>query len=430
MKTDPLRPTRVWLYLATSLLAAWPAAAQQEPAELPLLPLEAASTPDAPQPAANAPAAAAGPATRPATRPAAADGAQRGRSLAAEVVSVTGVVRKLLPDAGAKWQPVTVGEKLGELVVIRTGLGSQCVLNFADRGRVLIRSGSKAGIGTFVRRDEKVTANVGLKYGAVRATVDHTRGESDFSVSTALAAGTLRGSEFDVANTEMGPGFSQNTGQAELSYGTGLARRLDPGASQTDGKTLPGQLLASRLAPGVGDVNGGLTAGEQKILTNYFSGGNAGTFATTGSQTVATPSSTPSSLSSSYRMQMPRTRDIDFAGSGTFASTMQRYTFDAWAGSGTWWFDSAPSQVGTWTGGGTVTRGGQGLVATYSGAGTWRMGSDRGTFTVSATAGYPYSRVTDYGERFEVDQGTLDMDWPIPDTGHVELRDAAHLKNK
>ena len=145
--------------VALVLAAASPAAAQQ--------PTTAKAVPAA----ASAPVVAAAPAGEPV------------EVLKVIVGSVTGVAEKSLPPEKDKWTPVKANDKLDELTIIRTGLRTKVVLKFADRSEMTIGSGSKVGIAEFSKRGRMVTANLGMKYGSLRVSVDHTRGPSDVSIS-------------------------------------------------------------------------------------------------------------------------------------------------------------------------------------------------------------------------------------------------------
>jgi len=110
--------------------------------------------------------------------------------LTVTAASVSGIAeQRSATDEKAKWVPLKVGDVLNEMTLIRTGLGGKVVLKFADRGDVTINSGSKIGIASFRKQGKLVKTRLGLKYGAIRAQVDSSRGANDFRVRT--AAGTL-----------------------------------------------------------------------------------------------------------------------------------------------------------------------------------------------------------------------------------------------
>lgn len=117
----------------------------------------------------------------------------------AKVVSVRGIAKKMQANQEEpKWTPLKADETLGQYAVVRTGFNSQVVLHFADRGQVTIDSGTKVGISQFAAIQGtagNIRANLGLKYGSMRLKVDRSRGASDFSVSTAVATLSVRGTD-------------------------------------------------------------------------------------------------------------------------------------------------------------------------------------------------------------------------------------------
>ena len=135
-----------------------------------------------------APAAKAAPAPKPADD-----------SFQATVVSATGPAQKLLVGEGKeKWEPLKVGDKLGRLSLIRTGLGAKVVLKFEDRGVITINNATKIGIADLEKKGQTAKARLGLKYGTLRAKVDGKRGKNDFRIATPVATLSVRGSEGDV----------------------------------------------------------------------------------------------------------------------------------------------------------------------------------------------------------------------------------------
>jgi len=119
--------------------------------------------------------------------------------LKATVASVSGPAQKLLAaEGGRKWRPLKAGEELGELTVIRTGLGAKVVLKFADRGEIVVNNATKIGIGELRKKGDEVKAQLGLKYGTMRASVETGRGTNDFRISTPVATLSVRGSSADV----------------------------------------------------------------------------------------------------------------------------------------------------------------------------------------------------------------------------------------
>ena len=119
-------------------------------------------------------------------------------TIKATVVSVSGPAQKFVATNGRKWEKLKAGEELGELTVIRTGLGAKVVLKFADRGEIVVNNATKIGIAELRKDGEDVKANVGLKYGTMRASVESGRGKNDFRISTPVATLSVRGSSADV----------------------------------------------------------------------------------------------------------------------------------------------------------------------------------------------------------------------------------------
>ena len=215
--------------------------------------LSAAAAPAAaqePKADGKAPGGAAGkPADKPAGKPAEKPpkDAAKPTLLKATVVSVEGVAQKrLLSDPKGRWETVKAGDVLGELTLIRTGLGTKVVLKFADRGNVTVKSATKMGIGEFRKRGDKVTTRVGLKYGAMRAKVDSTRGPNDFRVKMPVATLSVRGSGGRFGFSEMGAG-ARSTEHTWRVLGEGnRAMNLGEGES-TDGNLTPSSELAGTL---------------------------------------------------------------------------------------------------------------------------------------------------------------------------------------
>jgi hypothetical protein len=142
------------------------------------------------QQATTRPAATAAPATQPAG------------ALEATVVSVKGDVQKMrVGGATEQWTPVKAGEKLDEMTVVRTGLRSEAVVRFADRGETIVGAGTKFGIAEFRKTGGLVTTRLGLKYGSLNVAVDSTPGPNDASVATPVATLSVRGTAGKIGYT-------------------------------------------------------------------------------------------------------------------------------------------------------------------------------------------------------------------------------------
>ena len=219
----------------------------------------APATPAADKPAPAAPAAQPVPAS--------------GTVLGATVVSVTGQASKSRSgDPKAEWTPIQVGEHLDEMTIIRTGLGAQVVLKVAGRSDVTIGSGTKIGLGEMRQSGQIVKAELGLKYGAIRADVGGVTGTNDFQVATPVAVLSVRGSEAKIA-------YSSDMGFAVQGYrgawAVQAARRsttVRPG-QRTDGKLTPSTTLATaKRDTKLGDCFGGLTNAEAQNLAENGDG--------------------------------------------------------------------------------------------------------------------------------------------------------------
>jgi len=127
---------------------------------------------------------------------AAAKDAPKPVPLTATVVSVTGIAEKrLASQPNSKWEPLKAGDVLGELALVRTGLGAKVILRFSDRGDVTVKGATKIGIGTFRKRGRLVRTHLGLKYGSMYARVHRERGPNDFRVATPVATLSVQGSQ-------------------------------------------------------------------------------------------------------------------------------------------------------------------------------------------------------------------------------------------
>lgn len=207
-----------------------------------------------------------------------ADGA-----MTATVVSVSGPAQKLVAvEEGAEpqWRPIEEGDELGELTIIRTGLGGTVVLQFADRGRVTVNSATKAGISEFRKEGDTARARVGLKYGTVDAKVDREAGRNDFRVATPVAVASIRGTSGQVGYSgDMGMGLNGETGTWNLNTPQGRMQ-VFAGEFSNDNLIPPMEHLLNQRDPGLGDVFGGLTDTEQRNLRD--NGGGRGIVGFTG----------------------------------------------------------------------------------------------------------------------------------------------------
>jgi hypothetical protein len=231
---------------------------------------------EAPKPAVAAPKPAAEAAKRVPEAPTPAP-------LKATVVSVAGdAQRRSSADAAGTWQAIKPGDVLDELTIIRTGLGAKVELNLSDRGHMTVSSATKIGIAQLRQSGEVVTARLGLKYGAVRAHVDSTRGPNDFQVATPVATLSVRGSGGGLAfSADLGLLLCCTDGWLQLSL-PGKKRRVYPAECTNDQLQQSIALTRARGDTQPGDPNGGTTATEAASLIANGGGRGIFTFSGTG----------------------------------------------------------------------------------------------------------------------------------------------------
>jgi cytochrome c biogenesis factor len=184
-------------------------------------------------------------------------------ALKATVKSVTGIVEKCAGnDKNAKWQAVKTGDVLSEHTLIRTGLGAAAVLKFADRGDITVKSGTKVGISSFRKTGNLVKTTLGLKYGALRAKVDSSRGKNDFRVRTAVATLAATGTSGNMA--QWGDFSLQFQGTAGLWKAKTQQKltsvRRGEWTNRNAAKSIG--LVLAKIDPKIGDPHGGLTKAE------------------------------------------------------------------------------------------------------------------------------------------------------------------------
>ncbi len=196
------------------------------------------------------------------------------------VVSVLPPAEKLLPGEDRKWEALEEGDELSETTLIRTGLKARVVLKFADQAKVTIDRATKIGIGEFREQQDVVNADLGLKYGTVRADVESAEKPNDFRVTTPVATLSVRGSKPIVY-------FGGDFGVLGKSEEGGLnvvgpkgSQTILPGETTTGNKPLPVNLAKHNMAVNMLDILGGVTGPERMNLIN--NGAGRGVFGTGG----------------------------------------------------------------------------------------------------------------------------------------------------
>jgi hypothetical protein len=199
------------------------------------------------------------------------------KEMKAKVISVRGIAKKMLAtQAKSPWTPLKADDTLGQNSIIRTGLNSQVVLHFADRGQVTVDGGTKVGISQFASiqgADGTIKANLGLKYGSMRLKVDRSRGASDFSVSTAVATLSVRGTDGWMAF--FGDlGLALRGAEGTWAVARGVRTRFVRGTQRTNGALARSPNIKNEERDTqVGDTSGGLTDAEKENLALYSSSG-------------------------------------------------------------------------------------------------------------------------------------------------------------
>jgi len=207
-----------------------------------------------------------------------ADGQQPATAdnLKVQVVSVTGMAQKMQADVdSSQWTELKAGDVLNPYAVVRTGFNTQVVLQFAERGKVILDSGTKVGIAEYMSiggQDGKVKARIGLKYGSMLLKVDKTRGANDFTVSTAVATLAVRGTEGRISfSADRGMFLFGEEGTFEVARGQRTHRVR--GSQKTNGHLArSSDIEDGQRDPQMGDTSGGLTPYEKTNLYRYGSG--------------------------------------------------------------------------------------------------------------------------------------------------------------
>lgn len=225
---------------------------------------------------------------------AAAKDAPKPAPMTATVVSVTGIAEKrLVSQPNSKWEPLKVGDVLGELALVRTGLGAKVILRFSDRGDVSVKGATKVGIGTFRKRGRLVRTHLGLKYGSLHARVHRERGPNDFTVATPVATLSVRGSTAHIGSWGYALGVN---GVIGLWYvdAQGKTHIVHPGESTDQDLTQWDEITQHdgdiRLVQYFGDMS------PQELWNLLQNGGGLGLFGSTGRRwksTVLSPARRP-----------------------------------------------------------------------------------------------------------------------------------------
>lgn len=187
-----------------------------------------------------------------------------GVPMQATVKEVTGPAQRLV--GADTWQPIKVGDTLDELTIIRTGFGAKVVLMFADNSQLVIDRATKIGIGQFRREGGVTRTSIGLKYGAIRASVDKAKGPNVYDVATPVATAAVAGTDGALAfSGDFGFAIQGFAGVWNVRHGQNWTQVF--AGEDTDNDLTPYfQLLTARqnviLGPSLGQNLNGLTPNE------------------------------------------------------------------------------------------------------------------------------------------------------------------------
>ena len=202
-----------------------------------------------------------------------ADQPAESQALTATVVSVEGTVQYRdgsVSEEDSPWQDLEAGAELNEWTIILTGFRSQAVLSFPNQGEILVRASSMIGIAQLRQEGGETQTRVGLRYGSVRASVDHDRDPGEMAVVTAVATAAPRGSFGDVGFTDFGASFACLQGYflwvTQQHGNTGVS-----GGQQSNFRNwLSSWLNYLRTDPFYGDRFGGYT--EEELMFQLMNG--------------------------------------------------------------------------------------------------------------------------------------------------------------
>lgn len=189
----------------------------------------------------------------------------------AKVISVKSpATYQNLVDKTPKWEKLKVGDKLGGLCLIRTGFGGKVELEFADRGRWVVKSCTKFGIQEYAKKAGHVKVRLGLKYGYIKGDIDSSKGTNDFQVKTAVATLAATGTGVNLGYTsDRGMGAHGTHGSWRMRTAQGN-RNLTTGQRTDGNRTLSSFILMRMLAAGLSPL--GATGIEQWIVDTNSDG--------------------------------------------------------------------------------------------------------------------------------------------------------------
>lgn len=181
-----------------------------------------------------------------------------------EVVRVVEDVEVQLP--GQEWAGATAGQQLPQGTQVSTGPDSEIHLLFPDRSVMIVKAMTEVMVSTLLRQGNAFKAQVLLKIGEVSAQVNPTKVvSSDFSVATAVATASVRGTEINRIRFDPATGMTADLQEGKLLVETARGREMITGTSdaRADGDLVTARemIAGTRLARVTAS---GLTEAEQR----------------------------------------------------------------------------------------------------------------------------------------------------------------------
>jgi len=169
------------------------------------------------------------------------------------------------------WTPVSLNAALSEGDKISTGYQSSVQLAFEDNSVVTVKPLTQFTIHRFKQDGSKVTTNLNVKIGEIRAKV--AKGPdfvTDFSVTTPTGVVSVRGTEKSVDVGDQGTDVETHEGQVQNENQQGDVTGVDQGqTSNTPGPNEdPSSGIESRHEQSLSDMttNVGLTDEEKEFI--------------------------------------------------------------------------------------------------------------------------------------------------------------------
>lgn len=243
------------------------------------------------------------------------------------------------------WEKLKKGHEFKPQELVRTGLGSHVLIKLNNGCYTEVKANTMIGISTLFKEQGTVHHNITLKYGSIKAKVEASKGENDFSVTTPRGTLSARGSKVGLAfagDRGLGARGYSGTWHAVASH-TGLRQNIQRGQSYNNTNALASALATQHRDVRLGDSSGGLSDAERQNLAD--NGGGRGVFNFDGGTNNG---------STSFTDPAPASLPVYWTGSGTYYVIDQTNDISSIYGTGDW---TRGSKSGSWEGSGTTTAG-------------------------------------------------------------------------